>query len=81
MVMILVLTFMLTVPIFTLSTYKDDSNKYQYGLNVVAESYPLYNLTQKTSYLGLLELSQTSDDIVELLSQFNDTLHAFIEIH
>jgi hypothetical protein len=44
MVMILVLTFMISVPIFTNSTYKDDSFKYEYGLNLVAEFYPKHDL-------------------------------------
>lgn len=32
MVMVLVLTFMLSVPFFTISTYKDDTAKFTYGL-------------------------------------------------
>ena len=32
MVMLLVLIFMFSVPVFTISTYKDDSEKYKYGL-------------------------------------------------
>jgi hypothetical protein len=35
MVMILVLTFMLSVPFFTISTYKNDSEKFVYGLRVL----------------------------------------------
>ena len=38
--MILVLTFMSTVPFFTISTYKDDTNKFTYGLELVASFYP-----------------------------------------
>ena len=39
MVMILVLTFMFSVPAFTISTYKNDSEKFIYGLKVVADFY------------------------------------------
>lgn len=81
MVMILVLTFMLTVPIFTLSTYKDDSSKYAYGLSIVAESYPVHNLTQNSNYLQMLDLAKDEVEVFELLTQFNDTLYSFIEIH
>ena len=38
--MLLVLTFMLTVPLFTVSTYKDESENFNYGLRVVAAYYP-----------------------------------------
>lgn len=39
MVMILVLAFMFSVPAFTISTYKNDSEKFNYGLRVVADFY------------------------------------------
>ena len=39
MVMILVLAFMFSVPAFTISTYKNDSEKFIYGLKVVANFY------------------------------------------
>ncbi len=39
MVMILVLTFMFSVPAFTISTYKNDSEKFSYGLKVVADFF------------------------------------------
>ena len=35
MVMTLVLTIMLSLPFFTISTYKNDSEKYSYGLRVL----------------------------------------------
>jgi len=37
MVMILVLSFMFSVPIFTYSTYQDDNLKYTYGINLVSQ--------------------------------------------
>jgi hypothetical protein len=39
MVMVLVLAFMFSVPAFTISTYKNDSEKFNYGLRVVADFY------------------------------------------
>jgi hypothetical protein len=40
MVMILVLTFMLSVPFFTISSYNDDTAKFTYGLQLVSKYYP-----------------------------------------
>lgn len=51
MVMILVLTFMLTVPFFTISTYKNDSEKYIYGLRVMGQFYNAPTLIFKNSSL------------------------------
>ncbi len=39
MVMMLVLTLMFSVPIFTISTYKNDSEKFAYGLRVVSDFF------------------------------------------
>lgn len=39
MVMMLVLTLMFSVPIFTISTYKNDSEKFTYGLRVVSDFF------------------------------------------
>jgi hypothetical protein len=70
---------MISVPIFTISTYKDDSNKYSYGINVVAESYPL-QIRNKT-YGEILELAKNQTEIRELIHPFNETLFAFIDMH
>lgn len=40
--MLLVLIFMITVPIFTVSTYKDAGLNYSFGLRAIAEFYPNY---------------------------------------
>ncbi len=68
MVMILVLTFMLTVPFFTISTYKNDSEKYIYGLRVMGQFYNPPTLVFK------------NNSLIDLPLKFPKTLHEVIEI-
>ena len=56
MVMILVLAFMFSVPAFTISTYKNDSEKFNYGLRVTADFFEPPILT----YIGPANSEPTS---------------------
>jgi len=67
MVMIIVLAFMFSLPAFTTSTYKNDSEKFNYGLRVVADFFepPILtytgpaNSTPKTFSYNLTEIMAT----------------------
>jgi hypothetical protein len=56
-VMVLVLVFMCSVPLFTISTYKNDSEKYIYGLRVMGQFYNAPTLVFKNNSMIDLPLA------------------------
>jgi hypothetical protein len=56
-VMALVLIFMLSVPVFTISTYKNDSEKFIYGLRVMGQFYNAPTLVFKNNSMIDLPLA------------------------
>jgi hypothetical protein len=68
MVMVLVLIFMFTVPLFTISTYKNDSEKYSYGLRIMGQFYNAPTFVFKNNSLIDLPLAfpNTLNDLVSI---------------
>lgn len=73
MVMALVLIFMFTVPFFTISTYKNDSEKYVYGLRVMGQFYNPPTLVFKNNSMIDFPLAfpNTIDEIISIENESN----------
>ena len=70
--MALVLIFMLTVPAFTISTYKNDSEKFIYGLRVMGQFYNAPTLVFKNS--SIIDMPLTYPNTInELISIEKDS--------
>ena len=76
MVMTLVLAFMLTVPLFTVSTWNDDSEKFTYGLRLVSEFYPNSSITEVVDFRRLQDSNGSVPNSSE--SVFNITMQSYI---
>lgn len=77
--MILVLTFMLSLPVFSIGTYMDVSSKFNLGFSLLVETFPSATWAELVSERA--NDYQTRPELRVQDRVFNSTLKSYIRVH